>query len=63
MGLLCALNNPAVFGCRPTDAPSGGIHFTDGAYLDDSLSDTAFPYIKTPIPGSPNGSNGHAADQ
>jgi hypothetical protein len=61
MGLLCTLNNPTAFGCVPTDAPSGGIHFTDGAYLDDSYSDGAFPYLRTPIPGSPNGANGFAA--
>jgi hypothetical protein len=63
MGLLCTLNKPAVFGCKPADAPSGGIRFTDGAYLDDSQTDAAFPYIKAPIPGSPNGANGQAADQ
>jgi hypothetical protein len=63
MGLLCTLNNPAVFGCRPADAPSGGIHFTDGAYLDDSYIDGTFPYVRTPVPGSPNGANGYPADQ
>jgi hypothetical protein len=63
MGLLCTLNNPAVFGCRPADAAAGGIRFTDGAYLDDSQSDAAFPYIRTPLPGSPNGSNGQPANQ
>jgi hypothetical protein len=63
MGLLCTLNNPAVFGCRPADAASGAIRFTDGAYLDDSQSDAAFPYARTAVPGSPNGSNGYPADQ
>jgi hypothetical protein len=63
MGLLCTLNNPAAFGCRPADAPAGGIHFTDGAYIDDSMFDAVFPYIKGPIPGSPNGANGLVADQ
>ncbi len=62
MGLLCTLNSPATFGCKPADAPSGGIHFTDGAYLDDSFFDDAFPYLKTPLPGSPNGQNGLPAD-
>ncbi len=51
MGLLCTIN----LGCAPADAPSGGIRFTDGAFVDDSFFDAAFPYIKTPIPGSPNG--------
>ena len=51
MGLLCTLN----IGCAPTDAPAGGIHFTDGAFLDDSFIDGTFPYLRTPIAGSPNG--------
>ena len=63
MGLLCTLNNPTAFGCKPTDAVSGAVHFTDGAFLDDSYSDAAFPYIRTPIPGSPNGVNGYPAVQ
>jgi hypothetical protein len=63
MGLLCTLNNPAAFGCTPADAPAGAIRFTDGAYLDDSFSDSAFPYAKTPLPGSPNGANGFPAVQ
>ncbi|MYN20410.1 DUF4331 domain-containing protein [Rugamonas sp. FT107W] len=49
MGKLCTLN----LGCAPADAPAGGLHFTDGAYLDDSFFTAAFPYLKTPIPGSP----------
>jgi hypothetical protein len=49
MGILCTLN----LGCTPAQAPSGGIHFTDGAYLDDGFFNTAFPYLKSPIPGSP----------
>jgi Domain of unknown function (DUF4331) len=62
MGLLCTLNNPTAFGCAPADAPSGGIHFTDGAFIDDSYVDGAFPYLKNPLPGSPNGQNGQPAD-
>ena len=49
MGKLCTLN----IGCAPSDAPAGGLHFTDGAYLDDSFFTAAFPYLKTPIAGSP----------
>jgi hypothetical protein len=49
MGILCTLN----LGCTPAQAPSGGIHFTDGAYLDDSFFTTTFPYLRSPIPGSP----------
>lgn len=49
MGKLCTLN----LGCAPADAPAGGLHFTDGAYLDDSYFGASFPYLKTPIAGSP----------
>jgi hypothetical protein len=36
------------------DAPSGQIPFTDGAFVDASYFSSAFPYLKTPLPGSPN---------
>lgn len=39
----------------PSQAPSGALDFTDGAFVDHSFFDTAFPYIKAPLPGSPNG--------
>jgi hypothetical protein len=61
MGLLCTGTSATALGCKPADAPSGTIHFTDGAYLDDSVFDAAFPYVRAPIPGSPNGVNGLAA--
>ncbi len=63
MGVLCTLNAPSVFGCVPADAVSGGIHFTDGAFLDSSVFKPAFPYLGDPIPGSPNGVNGFPADR
>jgi len=53
MGVLCTLNNPATFGCVPTDAVAGGAPFTDGATVSDAEFDNAFPYLVTPIPGSP----------
>ncbi len=49
MGKLCTLS----IGCVPADAPAGAIRFTDGAYLDDSAFDNSFPYLKTPLSGSP----------
>jgi hypothetical protein len=58
MGVLCTLNQPSLFGCSAKDAPSGSIRFTDGAYLDSSVFTAAFPYLNTPLPGSPNGANG-----
>jgi len=52
MGSLChAL--PGVF-CDAADAPSGTINYTDGAVQDDSQFDAAFPYLTTPVAGSPN---------
>ena len=38
----------------PTDAPSGQLAFTDGALVDASHFTTSFPYLRTPLPGSPN---------
>ncbi|MEJ7807854.1 MAG: DUF4331 domain-containing protein [Telluria sp.] len=49
MGKLCTLN----IGCAPADAPAGAIQFTDGAFLDEKMTNTTFPYLKSPIPGSP----------
>ncbi len=54
MGVLCTLNNPAVFGCVPADAPAGGAALTDGATVSDADFDASFPYLTTPIPGSPS---------
>jgi hypothetical protein len=50
MGKLCTL---AIGGCVPSDAPAGAIRFTDGAYLDETSFNGSFPYLKTPLPGSP----------
>lgn len=41
----------------PADAPSGQLPYTDGALNNESQFDAAFPYIKAPLPGSPNGQN------
>ena len=52
MGVLChAL--PGLF-CNPSDAPSGNLPFTDQTLQDASQFDNAFPYLRTPIPGSPH---------
>ncbi|MBC7513635.1 MAG: DUF4331 domain-containing protein [Herminiimonas sp.] len=48
MGRLCTLN----ITCVPGDAPAGSLDFTDGAYVDSSFTDAAFPYLRTPIAGS-----------
>lgn len=53
MGVLCHAF-PGSFGCGPGDAPSGLLPFTDGAYVDASRFASTFPYIRTPLRGSPN---------
>jgi len=55
MGVLCTL---AIGGCTPADAPAGTLHYTDGAYLDASFFSSKFPYLRTPLPGSPNNEKG-----
>ncbi|HEV7672363.1 MAG TPA: DUF4331 domain-containing protein [Thermoanaerobaculia bacterium] len=52
MGVLCHAF-PGVF-CSPADAPSGTLPFTDGTLQDASQFDATFPYLTTPIPGSPH---------
>jgi uncharacterized protein DUF4331 len=37
---------------------SASLPYTDGALVEDSQFDNAFPYLTTPLPGSPNGLNG-----
>jgi hypothetical protein len=51
MGVLCTLS---IGGCTPADAPAGTLHYTDGAFLDSGFFDNAFPYLRTPLKGSPN---------
>ena len=52
MGVLCTLNQPAAFGCRPADAPSGGLALTDGGTtISDAMFDATFPYVRTPLAG------------
>jgi hypothetical protein len=59
MGALChdipVNGQPTNLGvCKPVDAPVGNVPFTDGAPLDASMMDTSFPYLLTPLAGSPN---------
>lgn len=56
MGVLCHAF-PGVF-CNPADAPAGNLPFTDGTLQDASQFDSIFPYLRAPLPGSPNGVNG-----
>jgi hypothetical protein len=42
----------------PGKPASSYLPYTDGVLVEDSQFDSAFPYLTTPLPGSPNGSNG-----
>lgn len=62
MGALCyplpigANGAPTNLGlCAPSDAPVGNAAFTDGAPISAASFDVTWPYLKTPLPGSPNG--------
>jgi hypothetical protein len=50
MGRLITLG---LFG-TPADAPSGGLDFTDGTLVAIGAFSPSFPYLATPIAGSPN---------
>jgi len=57
MGALCVLTgNEDVFkvGCKPSDAPAGGLALTDGVRKVAGDFWPRFPYLLTPIPGSFN---------
>jgi hypothetical protein len=56
MGVLCHAF-PGAF-CDPIDAPAGTLPYTDGALQEASQFDDSFPYLKSPVPGSPNSVNG-----
>jgi len=51
MGVLCTL---AIGGCTPADAPAGTLHYTDGAFVSSAFFANKFPYLRSPLPGSPN---------
>ena len=38
----------------PQVAPDGQLPYTDGAFVDASFFSDRFPYLRTPLPGSPN---------
>jgi hypothetical protein len=37
-----------------SSAPSGQLPYTDGAFVDATFFDAAWPYLKSPLPGSPS---------
>ncbi|MEO8924708.1 MAG: DUF4331 domain-containing protein [Caldimonas sp.] len=57
MGALCVLTgakDALGVGCHPSDAPAGGLPFTDGVYKDSTNYSATFPYLTTPLPGNLN---------
>ena len=57
MGALCVLtgaNDTLKVGCKPSDAPAGGLNFTDGVRKTAANYGATFPYLTTPTPGNFN---------
>lgn len=55
MGALCTLTggtDALGVGCKPEDAPAGGLALTDGVRKSASDFKPAFPYLNTPLPGN-----------
>ena len=56
MGALCVATGTTdalAVGCKPTDAPAGGAPLTDGTPQNASMFVSTFPYLLTPLSGSP----------
>jgi hypothetical protein len=57
MGALCVLTGTAdtfKLGCKPSDAPAGGLALTDGVRKTAINFGQTFPYLTTPLPGNFN---------
>jgi hypothetical protein len=55
MGALCVLTGASDalgVGCKPADAPAGGLKLTDGVRKTATDFKPAFPYLNTPLPGN-----------
>ncbi|CDS50518.1 FIG00729359: hypothetical protein [Polaromonas sp. CG9_12] len=55
MGALCVLTGDTdalKVGCKPADAPAGGVAFVDGVRASATDFQQVFPYLNTPIPGA-----------
>ena len=55
MGALCVLTGATdtlKVGCKPSDAPAGGMAFTDGVRKTAADYPVVFPYLSTPAPGN-----------
>ena len=57
MGALCTVTGATdtlKVGCKPGDAPAGGVAFVDGSRTKATDYRTAFPYVNPPLPGAKN---------
>ena len=57
MGALCVLTGSTdtlKVGCKPSDAPAGGLALTDGVRKTAANYNSTFPYLTTPLPGTFN---------
>ena len=57
MGALCVLTGATdslKVGCKPADAPAGGLALTDGVRKTAANYGVIFPYLTTPLPGNLN---------
>lgn len=57
MGALCVLTGPndtLKVGCKPSDAPAGGLALTDGVRKTAANYGSTFPYLTAPISGNFN---------
>jgi hypothetical protein len=57
MGALCVLTGATdtlKVGCKPADAPAGGLALTDGVRKTAANYGLTFPYLTTPLPGNLN---------
>ena len=55
MGALCVLTTDTdalKVGCKPADAPAGGVPFVDGVRASATDFQQVFPYLNTPLPGA-----------
>ncbi len=55
MGALCVLTGETdalQVGCKPSDAPAGGVAFVDGVRASATDFKQVFPYLNTPLPGA-----------
>jgi hypothetical protein len=57
MGALCVLTGATdalQVGCKPADAPAGGLVLTDGVRKTAADYQATFPYLTTPLSGATN---------